>query len=120
MLSGSCVALNCRDINMKGWTQNESSTATVKNSSSCSRYTELDEADLSLSARRGPGGKGDQIARVLPEGYHLRPRRFMDTHRFISGRTVKRYRTQPFSGKVIVFAESNKERIHRCPLQACC
>lgn len=33
-------------------------------------------------------------------------------YRFIYGRAVKRYRTQPYSGKVTVFAGSNREKMH--------
>jgi amino acid adenylation domain-containing protein len=33
-------------------------------------------------------------------------------YRFVYGRAVKRYRTQPYSGKVTVFAGSNSEKMH--------
>ena len=33
-------------------------------------------------------------------------------YRFLYGKAVKRYRMQPYSGKVTVFAGSNREKMH--------
>jgi thioesterase domain-containing protein len=49
-----------------------------------------------------------QLARGLP----LAASAVHGHYRFIYGRAVKRYRMQPYSGKVTVFAGSNKEKMH--------
>jgi len=48
----------------------------------------------------------------LSRGLPLPPSAVHGHYRFIFGRAVKRYRTQPYPGKVIVFAGSNKEKLH--------
>ena len=48
----------------------------------------------------------------LSRGLPLAPSAVHGHYRFIFGRAVKRYRTQPYPGKVIVFAGSKKEQLH--------
>jgi thioesterase domain-containing protein len=48
----------------------------------------------------------------LSRGLPLAPAAVHGHYRFIFGRAVKRYKTQPYPGKVIVFAGSNKEQLH--------
>ena len=48
----------------------------------------------------------------LSRGLPLAPSAVHGHYRFIFGRAVKRYKTQPYPGKVIVFAGSNKEKLH--------
>jgi thioesterase domain-containing protein len=48
----------------------------------------------------------------LSRGLPLAPSAVHGYYRFIFGRAVKRYRTQPYSGKIIVFAGSSKEKLH--------
>ena len=48
----------------------------------------------------------------LSRGLPLAPSAVHGHYRFIFGRAVKRYRAQPYPGKIIVFAGSNKEHLH--------
>lgn len=48
----------------------------------------------------------------LSLGLPLPPSAVHGHYRFVFGRAVKRYRTRPYPGKVIVFAGSNKEKLH--------
>ena len=48
----------------------------------------------------------------LSRGLPLPPSAVHGHYRFIFGRAVKRYRTRPYPGKIVVFAGSNKEKLH--------
>ncbi len=51
-------------------------------------------------------------ARRLSRGLPLAPSAVHGHYHFVFGRAVKRYRPQPYPGRVIVFAGSNKEKLH--------
>jgi amino acid adenylation domain-containing protein len=51
-------------------------------------------------------------------GLPLSPSEVHDHYRFVFGRAVRRYRTQPYSGKITVFAGSNREKMHEARWKA--